>query len=102
MKKWTKQSRAFLNPNSKDCLAAVSWSVSWAPGYLKSKHKFRHHPAATAEIYINKEGQSHYINEKKDMRAIQTMMAELNKFEEACQQMFVDSEEWNATNKVTD
>lgn len=92
MKKWNKKNRAFLNPNDKECLGAVSWFVSFSPSKPDAKEKYFQKPIIEGSIAINREGSHHYICRKADMRAIQTMKRELCKFEDAMQQAFVDQE----------
>lgn len=69
--------RTWLNPNDKRCVAAASWSVEvW---YNADKQK----ASLKAEIFINEEGQTHFISRRADLKPIRTMTRTLNQFEQA-------------------
>ena len=76
--------RAFLNPVDKTCLAAASWEVQvW---YDRRKGSC----SIEAELSMNKDAQYHHVSAAKDLKAIDIMQAELNKFKQAC----LRAEEW--------
>lgn len=108
VKSWKKRGRAFLQPPASECMAGVSWRVAYvAPKLIPAaERKYyeddertdeRHAKARmSACILINEEGKEHYVSRKGDLRAIQNMRRELNKFEELCEKALQDVEEANA------
>lgn len=100
-KGWTKRNREFLNVAGSGCMAGVSWNASLS--YMKKWDKKgeelikdEYIACAEGEIEINREGQTHFINRKADLRPIRTMKRELLKFEEACEAALKEAEEYNA------
>jgi len=78
------KNRTFLNPNDKTCLGAVYWEVIV---YYDRKEG---ECSIDANIGMNRDAQYHYVSKSKDLKAIDIMQAELNKFKQAC----LCAEEW--------
>ena len=91
MKKWTKKARKFINP-SHECLAAVSWDVSFLPGDPKSRNKWFRKHSVDANFCVTDEGRNHYVTKEADLRAIRKMIVELEAFEHYCKAAFLDKQ----------
>ena len=93
-KSWSKKGRRFLNGGDATCFGAVSWYVDYsAPA---KNHKGEMMKAAwDAEFGVNKEGMSHWITRKGELRPLQALRTELDKFEEQVRKAIADTEEAN-------
>ncbi len=109
VKAWTKRNITFLQPPSHGCFGAVAWRVAYIPpkDVPKKDQEFYEDDELTvskrqakarmdAECSINDEAQNHYVHRKADLRALQNMRRELNKFEETCEKAMQQVEEANA------
>ena len=73
------QGRRFLNPQVSACLGAVMWHVELQEDWKDaSKHKL------WAEISVNSDCTSHYVERKGNMTPIIRLRDELNKFIDEC------------------
>ena len=85
---YDKQNRRFLNTPKSRCMGAVSWHVTIAPHWDKENHRDK--LCLDAEININKEATSQWVERKASMLPVYRMRDELNKFIEACEQGLED------------
>ena len=99
-KGWTKRNRVFLNTPSSGCLAGLSWRVTLR--YCKRydddekliEGKYKAH--VSGESQLNDEAKDHFVSRKADLRALRNMRKELDAFESALEQAFIEAEEYNA------
>lgn len=101
--KFKKQGRVFLNVLDKSCTAACVWQVEiWTYGDALNPKKKKTKPNIEAEFGVNREGQSFYVSRKADLRPLQALQRELNKFNQAYEEAEILLEEMNAKSKDTD
>ncbi len=92
--KYNKESRVFLNARDKSCMAAVYWNVSVIVYDKKGE--------VDANFGVNKEGQHVYLSRRADLRPLQILQRELNKFNDAYDEAERVLEEFNAKSKNKD
>lgn len=99
MSKYTKRGRVMLNDSASGCLAAVAWVVhvvfqkdyDYETDTDKKTGKWK----ASGSIILNEEAKEHYVHRKGCLRSIRRMQKQLNMFEAAMTQAFVDAEAAN-------
>ena len=88
------EGRAFLNTINKSCIDAVSWRVEVRPGY----GKYEGQATWCAEFTGPNEGYM-YAETKDELRYMQILQREINKFNDAVEEAITMAEEYNAASK---
>lgn len=99
-KLFNKEGRAFLNARDKSCQAVVTWQVLLYPKF--TEENYSEPPHISGSFSTNEEGQSHYVSRRGDLRPLQVLQRELNKFNQAYDEAEKMLEELNAKSKDTD
>ena len=94
-KSWSKKGRRFLNGGDATCLGAVSWRVNYQARFTSGSTGMDIKADWDAEFGVNKEGMCHWITRKGELRPLQALRTELDKFEEQVRKAIADTEEAN-------
>lgn len=91
VKTWTKESRVFVNPYDKTCTDVLYWRVMVTGGY-KEKHK----ASWDAEFSVSgHHGISLYATRKGELRPMQLVQREINRYNDAVEEAQRRCEEHN-------
>lgn len=99
MKKWTKSGRTFIDTKDKTVLASIAWDVSFYPGHMPPKtssRKTRYPAEADYNFQVSKDFYLYSDSVADVKRVINTIRAELQKFEDQVEAADADATKDNA------